>query len=297
MAIRDTSFGNQLGQALGTGIANLAHHKLGEIKTKRLNEMFQKGGFNPETSNILSHFAQHSPKELPKILEMLAAGRQQEQQETEDGQQDNSFAGDLRRGTDKQKSVMPPEKRVKYYSELQRQRNNLVDVMKIAGNIQGKLEEPDIQNGLYANIISNISPNWLNKSTESLDKDASKLIELSAQAVKGPASKYRIATIEKGKIGVKHSKEVNQEISKEAYNNAKLKLAELDATYPELKDIIQKSLTPSVAKIVIENEAPSPKDFPEDTVWESDSGYQFEIKNGKWSPLKNRVNVEGDQNG
>lgn len=83
--IRDTSFGGNLGEALGTGLGHLAKHKLNQITQKHEREQYAKDlepTFGQDTANFLSTL---NPKEresaLYNLKELLQLNQQPNQQQ------------------------------------------------------------------------------------------------------------------------------------------------------------------------------------------------------------------------
>jgi hypothetical protein len=81
MPIKDESsgamLGRSLGKGLGKGIAGLIENQHNEIKEKKLVDMFQKNGFDKESSKLLAWVAQNNPEQFNTILSLIASDNKQ----------------------------------------------------------------------------------------------------------------------------------------------------------------------------------------------------------------------------
>ena len=89
--IRDTNAGGRLGEVLGTGLQQLAHHKLGEISRKYQMQQERSQfaqGLSPilgqDTANFLSHLGPDERKYALQNISSLLQLIQQPEQQPED---------------------------------------------------------------------------------------------------------------------------------------------------------------------------------------------------------------------
>lgn len=81
--INEVGLGASLGQSFGTGLSDalgtLANQKINKILKenhyKQYGDVFQKAGYNPGISQLLSHLAVDNPQGFHNILETLGAGQ------------------------------------------------------------------------------------------------------------------------------------------------------------------------------------------------------------------------------
>lgn len=143
-----------------------------------------------------------------------------------------SFAQAFAQAPAKQKEKSAAEQA--HSDAISAQYHNLADTIETTNNILETLKSPNLKTGPLQALGANIAPAWLSNESESLDKNAAKLINLTSQDLKGVPSVFRVKLLEKGKPGVQHSIPVNKEIAEDARRQAKSKLLALKKRYPDI---------------------------------------------------------------
>lgn len=302
--INDPSFGELFGKQLGTGLGSalqgLAHQKVNALQRQHSAQTFQQGGYNPETANILSLLAEQNPQKLPEILAMLGAGQGQQGEQQQEGQTPN-FAESIGRAQQIKQQESPAQ--IKAQEENITKRDKVLHLYNLARNMREGLDK-GVVTGLGADILGKLSPyvlaQWYGEPTAQYAQQSADFVNAKAEALKGVVSKARLNLFERAKPGLDKSSEVNkrslEDVEKESLRQYKemvkrhpyLAIPEFDKEIGSSNGQGLSLLTPSKAKQIIAQELPKlpSKEYPDGTVVESDEGYQFEVKNNKWTPYQ-----------
>jgi len=267
-----------LGSGLGEGLAQLAKHKIGEIQQQKVAQNFQKAfNVSPDYAQALAQLQQSDPGSFHHFVSQLGGG-------TPPGQA-------LPEGQEPQYNTFQPKKSeeenvplMKHRNSIREQLKNLDSTLDITKNIEELLHKPDIELGIWPNIKGNIAPSKLNKNTEDLQKYADQYLEAKIKGFTGIRSKNLVDKIERSKIGLQHSKEVNLRQAQEAQKLLKKERDDLIKNNPFLKDYKSEINQEAQQEVKQLTGLPDPSLYEEDKIGtNSKTGQRVIKRNGKWA--------------
>lgn len=329
------SFGQTLGESLGTGLGSglqqLAQLKLKELQQRNLSQLFQQGGYDQQTADLVAQLGLMDPKGIPSILKMLGAGegtaqteqmgsiapsqfqeeditatpdRVTEQREmieepsiiTPEKKKKDTFAEKIARGAKAGKVQKEQEKpksvaQQKHEDAIISTRDNLNEIVEISDNLINRLDK-GVRTGIISSGLGKLSPTLLDENTEGFFKDASRLLDLQSEDIKGRPSIYRIKIRERAKPGLEHSVNINRDIISKIKKEAQSKLENLGKKYKSIfsdiespmaqETITEKVSAPAELKVG-QKISQLPSQLPEGGIFKK-GGKTYVVKNGKLVP-------------
>ena len=204
-------------------------------------------------------------------------------------------------------ALTPAQEKVK--KEKIEKRDKVIELFSLADRMEEAINK-GAKVGPGIDILNRLSPNLLaqqfGEETAELGRLSAELINAKGENIKGIMNKSRQCLLERSKVGLDKSEEVNRRALKEIKDTAIRKYKEMVKddpflSLPEIDEKINKQtlppltaakapLTAAKANQIIKTEF---KDHPankldEGDEGESDEGYMFVVKNGRWVPKMNR---------
>lgn len=196
-------------------------------------------------------------------------------------------AGKTPKEQDKQKSVTQQ----KHEDAIISTRDNLNEIVEISDNLLERLNK-GVRTGIISSGLGKVSPTLLDENTEGFFKDASRLLDLQSEDIKGRPSIYRIKIRERAKPGLEHSETINRDIISKIKKEAQSKLGNLNKRYksifdelegPDFKETVtEKISTPGELKVgqkLSQDEA-----LKRENAIVRKGGKTYVVKNGKLVP-------------
>lgn len=211
----NSELGAILGRNLSTGLSALANQKLGELHQRQQAQGFQSLGqlvnkeLTPEQAENISRLS-------PQIQQQIVKGLTNPRQPL----------------INQQIALTPVQQ------GLQDKYQNYEKIIQAADDAIDLLESDKVELGPYGRFGEAFSPErLLNNETQAFLGDATNIINLRGENLKGLMSKHRQQRLEKDKISLDFGKEENLRRAKRIKQEAEHGIKQLKTGYPDQKFI------------------------------------------------------------